>query len=123
MWMIRWFFIALIMGIIILFIVKNGNLEPFSIDYVFGETEDMSPLTALFLAYVFGFITWFVISLLNFLKMRAEIASKNKLIKNLKDELNNYRGAALSNVEDVDQTIVMGAKKFPAAAGPDGDTQ
>ena len=108
--MIRWFFIALVVVVVSLFIGKNMNHEPISIDYVFGETNEMSPLMGMFFAFVTGFLTWFVISLFNFLKMRAEIASKDKLIKNLKEELNDYRNASLSIQDRAEETLVIDTK-------------
>lgn len=95
MWIIRWFFIALILFIAILFVVKNQGLQPISIDFVFYKTEEISPLTALFFSFITGFLTWFVISLFNFMKMRSDMLSKDKTIKNLKNELNEYRNASL----------------------------
>jgi uncharacterized membrane protein YciS (DUF1049 family) len=119
MWMIRWFFIALVIALISLFIGKNYDNEPVKIDYLFGVTEEMSPLLAMFFSFVLGFLTWFVVSLFNFMKMRSDIASKGKLIKNLKEELNSYRNAALSVSEDAEKTVLVDRKKVGGATAED----
>jgi uncharacterized membrane protein YciS (DUF1049 family) len=110
MWMIRWFFIALVVAIISIFIGRNLGQNPITIDYVFGVTEEMSPITAMFFAFVAGFLTWFVISLFNFMKMRSELASRDKVIKNLKNELNGFRNASLSVPDIADKTMVLDKK-------------
>ena len=109
MWMIRWFFIAVVLFVAVFFIKNNQSLPTVSIDYVVGRTGDISPLTAIFVSFVLGFFTWFVISLFNFLNMRAEISSRDKLIRNLKQELNDYRNSSLTLPEGSDKTQIMGA--------------
>ena len=108
MWMIRWFFIAVVLFVSVFFIKNNLNLPTVSIDYVIGRTGEISPLTAMFVSFVLGFFTWFVISLFNFLNMRAEINSRDRLIKNLKRELNDYRNSSLTLPEGSDKTQIMG---------------
>lgn len=108
--MIRWFFIALVVAIISIFIGRNLGQNPITIDYVFGVTEEMSPITAMFFAFVAGFLTWFVISLFNFMKMRSELSSRDKVIKNLKDELNGFRNASLSIHDIAEKTMVLDKK-------------
>lgn len=107
MWIIRWFLIAFGVVLVSFFIGRNMKLEPISIDYIFGETDEMSPLMVMFFAYVAGFISWFVISLFNFFKMRSELAAKDKLIKNLKQELNSYRNQSLNFNEESEKTVVL----------------
>ncbi len=115
MWMIRWFFIAVALFVMILFIMKNQNLPVVSIDYILGKTGDISPLTAMFVSFVLGFFTWFVISLFNFLRLRSELNSRDRLIRNLKDEINDYRNSSLTIPEGPDATQVGGGavKPFP----------
>jgi len=105
--MIRWFFVAILLFFAILFIMRNQGMETLSIDYVFGKTGEINPLIALFGSFVAGFFTWFVISLFNFLKMRAEISSREKLIRNLKQELNDYRNASLTLPETMEKTMIV----------------
>ena len=117
--MIRWFFIALVLFIIILFLMYNQGLDPISIDFIFYKTEVMSPLTAMFFAFVAGFLTWFVISLFNFMRMRSELASRDKVIKNLKDELNGFRNASLSIHDIAEKTMVLNKKDEEMTADED----
>ena len=119
--MIRWFFIALVVAIISIFIGRNLGQNPITIDYVFGVTEEMSPITAMFFAFVAGFLTWFIISLFNFMKMRSELAGRDKVIKNLKNELNSFRNASLSVPDIADKTMVLDKKGDKAAADEDED--
>jgi hypothetical protein len=69
---------------------------------------------AMFFAFVGGFLTWFIISILNFLRMRSELSAKDKIIKNLKEELNDYRNESLS-LGDADKTVIL-KKTSPAAS-------
>lgn len=120
MWMIRWFLIAMVVVFISLFIGKNLNPEnTISIDYIFGQTDDISPLAVMFFSYVAGFLTWFVISMLNYFKMRSELSSRDKLIKNLKQELNEYRSQSLVLDGEADKTQVIRKPESPAAAATD----
>jgi uncharacterized membrane protein YciS (DUF1049 family) len=121
--MVRWFFVALVVFIAILFVMKNQGLDPISIDYVFGKTEQITPVIALFYAFAAGFLTWFVVSLFNFLKLKAEIAAKNKVIHNLKQELSEYRNVALSDGTAPDKTLILSKKRdqpAPATGAEDG---
>jgi uncharacterized integral membrane protein len=116
MWMIRWFFIVVIIIFISVFISKNIELPKLSIDYIFGSTDEMPALMAMFFSFVAGFLTWFVISLFNFFKMRSELSAKEKVIKNLKEELNDYRNESLS-IDDHDKTLVMKKEGVTSTAG------
>ncbi len=110
MWIVRWFLIAIIVICISLFIGKNIESEAeqqITINYIFGETAPLPKLMIMFFAFVAGFLTWFIISLINFFKMRSELSSRDKLIKNLKQELNGYRNQSLKGDDDFDQTISM----------------
>lgn len=115
MWMIRWFLIAVALFGTILFIYENRNLDTVSINYIFGETGDLSPLLLMLLAYFAGLLTWFVISLFNFFKMRSELSSRDKLIKNLKQELNEYRSQSLALDHDAGRRPPAPSDASPAA--------
>ncbi|MFH0919556.1 MAG: LapA family protein [Fibrobacterota bacterium] len=117
MWMVRWFFIVVIIIFISVFISKNMGLTPVNIDFIFAETGEISPLMAMFFAFVSGFLTWFVISIFNFFKMRSELSAKDKVIKNLKEELNDYRNESLS-MEDADKTVLMKKESASASVQP-----
>lgn len=117
MWMIRWFFIAVVLFVMILFIMKNQALPVISIDYIFGRTGEVSPLAAMFASFVLGFFTWFVISIFNFLHLKSEISSREKLIRNLKQELNDYRNSSLTMPDGADKTQVTSIR----SPGKDGE--
>jgi len=116
MWMIRWFLIVVIVVFVSLFIGNNHELPKVSINYLFGETEEISPLLIMFFAYLAGFLTWFIISLFNFFKMRSDLAAKDKLIRNLKQELNGYRNQALAL--DEDKTMIFKKSDVSALSEP-----
>ncbi len=99
MWMIRWFLIAFLVLAGSLFVGYNKDGKG-SISYGFGETGETSILILLLIAFVVGFMTWFLISLFNFYKLRSELAAKNKLIDNLRQELNGYRNQSLTIEEE-----------------------
>jgi len=110
MWIIRWSLIAAAVVLVSFFIGMNMKSDQqITVNYIIGETEQMSPLVVMFFAYVAGFLTWFIISLFNFFRMRSELSGKDKLIKNLKQELNGYRNQSLSLGDDVEKTIIVDA--------------
>jgi len=109
MWIIRWFLIAFMIVLISFFIGRNMKLDPISIDYILGETDEISPLMVMFFAFVAGFLSWFVISLFNFFKMRSELSAKDNLIRNLKQELNSYRNQSLTINDESEKTVLLDA--------------
>jgi uncharacterized membrane protein YciS (DUF1049 family) len=110
MWIIRWSLIAAAVVLVSFFIGMNMKSDQqITVNYIIGETELMSPLVVMFFAYVAGFLTWFIISLFNFFRMRSELSAKEKLIKNLKQELNGYRSQSLNLGEDADKTVIVDA--------------
>jgi uncharacterized membrane protein YciS (DUF1049 family) len=124
MWIVRWFLIAVVVITISIFIGKNIESETeqqITINYIFGETSPLPKLMVMFFAFIAGFLTWFIISLINFLKMRSELSAKDKLINNLKQELNSYRSQSLNLNEDIEKTILFdpgAAKKKPSPEKP-----
>jgi uncharacterized membrane protein YciS (DUF1049 family) len=130
MWIVRWSLIAIVVILISFFIGKNIDPQAeqqVTIHYIFGETEPLPKLMVMFLAFVAGFVTWFIISLFNFFKMRSELSAKDRLIKNLRQELNGYRNQSLNVNDDADKTVIidLGAvrKDSPQAPGPDNPQQ
>jgi uncharacterized membrane protein YciS (DUF1049 family) len=110
MWIIRWSLIAAVVVLVSFFIGMNMKSDQqITVNYIIGETEQLSPLVVMFFAYVAGFLTWFIISLFNFFRMRADLSAKDKLIKNLKQELNGYRSQSLNLGDDAEKTIIVDA--------------
>jgi len=117
MWMIRWFLLVIVIIGIAVFIGLNGtDQQEVKLNYLFGE-KVMTPLTLMFFSFVAGFLIWFVISLFNFLKMRSELSARDKVIKNLKEELNDYRNESLA-LEDADKTVVMKKESTAPSSQP-----
>lgn len=117
MWMVRWFVIVLTMFLLIVFVQKNSDIDPIRLQYLFGwEAEGLNPLLCMLVAFVLGFITCFVISLFNFFNMRSDMSARDKLIKNLKQELNGYRNQSLALNEEAEKTVFL--KKSDVNADP-----
>lgn len=115
MWMVRWFLFVMAIIVIAFFIMLNSQAEQnVTINYLFGQ-KTLSALELIFLSFTVGLITWFIISLFHFFKMRSELSGKDKIIKNLKEELNDYRNESLT-LEDAEKTIIM--KKESASLQP-----
>jgi len=97
--MIRWFLIAVLVLALSLFVGYNkdgtGNIH-----YGFGSTGDTSILVLLLISFAVGFMTWFIISMLNFYKLKSELTEKDRLVQNLRQELNSYRNQALTLDEE-----------------------
>jgi len=94
MWMIRWFFIAVLVLALSLFVGYNKDGTG-TISYGFGDTGETSILVLLLISFAIGFMTWFLISMFNFYKLKSDLSAKDKLIDNLRQELNSYRNQAL----------------------------
>jgi len=126
MWIVRWLLIAVVVIMISFFIGKNIESEAeqqITINYVFGETSPLPKLMVMFFAFVAGFLTWFIISLINFFKMRSELSARDKLIRNLKQELNSYRNQSLTLNDDAEKTIIIDASAFQKAPTPEKPPQ
>jgi uncharacterized membrane protein YciS (DUF1049 family) len=102
MWMIRWFLIAVLVLALSLFVGYNKDGTS-TVSYGFGDTGETSILVLLLIAFAVGFMTWFLISMFNFYKLKSELSAKEKLVENLKQELNSYRNQALTLDEDQKQ--------------------
>ena len=103
MWIIRWVIIALAVVVLAVLIGLNKDLETFPINYVFGEFS-MSPLSLAFFSFVTGFLTWFIISLLHLFRTRNQLVEKERLILNLREELNAYRNESLNLTDDISKS-------------------
>lgn len=109
MWMVRLFFMSLSVFLGVLLIVYNQELLNSRIEINFlVMKKSWSPFVAMLFAFAAGFLTWFIVSMFNYLKIRSQLESREKLIKNLKRELNDYRNSSLTLPEGADKTQVMG---------------
>jgi uncharacterized membrane protein YciS (DUF1049 family) len=93
--MLRWFLIAVLVLALSLFVGYNKDGTGI-VSYGFGDTGETSILVLLLIAFAVGFMTWFLISMFNFYKLKSELSAKEKLVENLKQELNSYRNQALT---------------------------
>lgn len=124
MWIVRWVFIAIFFAFIMIFISSNsgsqmmvpdtsyvnGNevivgLKGITIDYVIGKTDAISPLVLVTLSALFGFFACMILAIINYIKMNLKISEKEKIIQNLKTELNHQRNQSLESFGGEDTII------------------
>ncbi|OGJ89496.1 MAG: hypothetical protein A2487_06310 [Candidatus Raymondbacteria bacterium RifOxyC12_full_50_8] len=121
MWAIRWFFIVGILFVAVVFIMSNRNLfegDPIEISFLIKRVE-WKPYFLMLVSFGAGFLTWFVVSLFNYFKMKTELSGKNKVIKNLKDELNDYRNVSLqAGASDLEKTMIINGKESASLRVP-----
>ena len=107
MWIARWFVIILFLIILGFFISSNINTKVEKLHLIIATPENVSVTSIIFLSFLLGFLTWFFISLFNIFKLKLEVATKDKVIKSLKEELNAQRNKGLIDDEDDDEDSGM----------------
>ena len=95
MWILRWFFIVLIMLLILAFAVHNMDKEQAT--YVkLGPKIFHGPLIYfLFSAFVVGTLVWFLVSIFHVLQLHSRIHSIERENRKLMDELTALRNLPL----------------------------
>jgi uncharacterized integral membrane protein len=102
MWILRWFFIVLIMLLILAFAVHNMDKD--QVTYVkLGPKIFEGPLIYfLFSAFVVGTLVWFLVSIFHVLQLHTKIRSAEKENRKLVEELTALRNLPLE--EEIEET-------------------
>jgi uncharacterized integral membrane protein len=96
MWILRWFFIVLIMLLILAFAVHNMDMEQTTYVKVGLRTFHGPLIYFLFAAFVVGTLVWFLVSVFHVLQLHSRIRSVERTNKRLVSELTALRNLPLS---------------------------
>jgi len=103
MWILRLFFIAVIMIVVLAFALQN--LEQRTVVRFWSwQSAELPLILFLFEAFVVGMLVWFLVAIFHELQLRSEIRHIRKENKKLKTELTALRNLPLEEEETEEQT-------------------
>ena len=103
MWILRLFFIAVIMIVVLAFALQN--LEQRTVVRFWSwQSAELPLILFLFEAFVVGLLVWFLVAIFHELQLRSEIRHIRKENKKLKAELTALRNLPLEVEETQEQT-------------------
>jgi uncharacterized integral membrane protein len=102
MWILRWFFIAVIMIVVLAFALQN--LEQRTVVRFWSwESAELPLILFLFEAFVVGLLVWFLVAIFHELQLRSEIRHIRKENKKLQVELTALRNLPLEEEETTEE--------------------
>jgi len=102
MWILRWFFIAVIMILVLAFALQN--LEQRTVVRFWSwESAELPLIFFLFEAFVVGLLVWFLVAIFHQLQLRSEIRQMRKENKKINAELTALRNLPLQEEESANQ--------------------
>ena len=99
MWVLRWFFIVLIMLLILAFAVHNMDTEQNTYVKIGSNTYQGPLIYFLFAAFVIGTLVWFLVSIFHVLQLHSRIRTVERSNKKLVEELTALRNLPLEEEE------------------------
>jgi len=103
MWILRWFFIAVIMILVLAFALQN--LEQRTVVRFWSwESAELPLILFLFEAFVVGLLVWFLVAIFHELQLRSEIRHIRKENKKLQAELTALRNLPLEENERAEES-------------------
>ena len=94
MWVARWI-LVLIVFIIALWFGFQNNSQIVTVKFWKYQASDVPLVMALFVAYVLGALTWFIIAIVQYLQIKAEMISVRRDKAKLEKELSNLRNMSI----------------------------
>jgi uncharacterized integral membrane protein len=103
MWILRLFFIAIIMIVVLAFALQN--LEQRTVVRFWNwQSAELPLILFLFEAFVVGLLVWFLVAIFHELQLRSEIRHIRKENKKLRAELTALRNLPLEEEESAEQS-------------------
>ncbi len=99
MWMLKWLGIAILLILLRGFSIQNLD-QTVDIDFLFWSFQDVPLIVVIFEAFIAGMLVWFVIALVNELKLRSELKQTNRQLDELGGELQAMRNMPLEEPEE-----------------------
>lgn len=94
MWILRWFFIAVIMILVLAFAIQNLDQRTV-VRFYKWESAELPLILFLFEAFVLGLLVWFLVAVFHELQLRSEIRHIRKENRKLQAELTALRNLPL----------------------------
>lgn len=98
MWILRWFFIAVVMILVLAFALQNLEQRTV-VRFWYWESAELPLILFLFEAFVVGLLVWFLVAIFHELQLRSEIRHIRKENKKLREELTALRNLPLEEEE------------------------
>lgn len=97
MWIFRWIILLLIVFVMVMFFAQNSN-EVVTINLMNKHPE--LPLSlSLFLAAVIGFLIATIVAIFNQIRLRMQISTMKREVRDVREELDRLRNFALEDEE------------------------
>ena len=98
MWIFRWIILLLIVFVMVMFFAQNSN-EVVTINLMNKHPE--LPLSlSLFLAATIGFLLATIVAIFNQIKLRMQISSAKREVREIREELDRLRNFAIEEEEE-----------------------
>jgi uncharacterized integral membrane protein len=103
MWILRWFFIAVIMIVVLAFALQN--LEQRTVVRFWNwQSAELPIILVLFEAFVVGLLVWFLVAIFHELQLRSEIRRIRKEHRKLQEELTALRNLPLEEDQRAEES-------------------
>ncbi len=94
MWVARWI-LVLIVFIVALWFGFQNNSQIVTVKFWKYQAADVPLAMTLFVAYVLGALTWFIVAIVQYLQIKAEVMSVRREKARLEMELSNLRNMTI----------------------------
>jgi uncharacterized integral membrane protein len=99
MWIVRYAIAAVLIIALLGFTIQNSYQRV--IVNIGAKTYDNVPLIfVIFIAFCVGIIFWFVISVVQYLRLSGQLAEQKKKLRNLGEELTTLRNLPLEEADE-----------------------
>ena len=101
MWVIRWFFMLLVLIILILFSVSNlGNNTDITVFPGYMHYTSVSVIWIVAVSFIIGMLVSFIIAVVNYFQLSRLLKKKDRQIDQLQQELTTMRNLPLDSAAD-----------------------
>lgn len=94
MWIVRWVLILVIIVILLWFSLQNLD-QIVTVEFWKYQVRDVPLIMALFVAFIVGAVSWFLVSIVQFVQLKAEIRNIRRENGRLRRELSNLRNLSI----------------------------
>jgi uncharacterized integral membrane protein len=99
MWIVRYAIAAVLIIALLGFTIQN-SYQRVIINIGAKTYEDVPLMFVIFIAFCVGIIFWFVISVVQYLRLSGQLADQKRKLRNLSEELMTLRNLPLEETEE-----------------------
>ncbi|NLI15329.1 MAG: LapA family protein [candidate division Zixibacteria bacterium] len=99
MWIVRYAIAAVLIIALLGFTIQN-SYQRVIINIGAKTYEDVPLMFVIFIAFCVGIIFWFVISVVQYLRLSGQLADQKRKLRNLSEELTTLRNLPLEETEE-----------------------